>query len=555
VDATTYIGFEQLFGRSLTEEALIARVSRLSLYDCLQSVGKLSQLLATEVPDAELAALLADGLPEAQTVVLRGLMQARPRPRPLFGKQLMTLARTALLHADGRREDMFSAGALVPTFIEALVGVLDVYDETDDELAHVTDGIPAEEWFMSFRLRRVGLPHRHIQHSLVRAFRVFVDLPERRSDLVTGRTPGERFEAQTSMSLERYLGICLAVFGRFYSWNKKPDEWLLGPSYWAETTLSPAEIAEALSTISTTTEDLRRAFAIEIERGRTSIDDLRPFVLHPLIEIEPQTFLAVDVEGLGDALLGDGLFWRLRPEGDMRERSDYGETLGHLLEAHCREIAEASLASAMTHRKALFPEFRYSQGHSPDLIVADPNASTWFEIGIDRPNLRDTVFLGDLASFDRDIERIIKHRAEQLSRKIDHAKDGLLALRGAPARALDRVIPVVVLWDGFPLGRYLYDRLLNAVREWGYLTQEGVAELRVLSVEEFEMLFGLASKGWLVSDLFDEQANADEWRSEPLSEFMRGTRKRHLTLPPPLDAASAEIITRIGEQLFKARSV
>jgi hypothetical protein len=328
-------------------------------------------------------------------------------------------------------------------------------------------------------------------------------------------------------------------------------KWLLGDQYWVNAKVEPGEIARTLATVAATPDELRSAFQKELADGRDSIDDVRPFALKPLIEIGPRTYLPVDIEALDDALMGDGLFWRLRPGNGstQQDRSDFGETLGHLLEAHCVEVAEACYAKAGGMRKPFFREFRYSEGDSADITVTDPGASAFIEIGINRPNLRDTVFAGDLASFEDDVEKIILPRAEQLNRKIDHARDGRLVFQGAPAGTLRRVYPVVCLWDGFPLGRYLYERILRVVRDAGYLLQDRVAPLRVISVEELELLCGLASKGSLLTDLLEMHERSASPEAS-LSEFLRERHLAALELPPPLDQDFDAIGKRLAKQLF-----
>jgi len=256
------------------------------------------------------------------------------------------------------------------------------------------------------------------------------------------------------------------------------------------------------------------------------------------------------VQTLDDALLGDGLFWRLRDGAGMtsQEKSDFGESLGHLLEEHCLEVLEASWP-AERRKERFFREFRYAEGDTPDIIITEPGASAFIEIGINRPNLRDTVFLGELESFDADVERIILHRAEQLSRKIEHALGGTLPLQAAPTDTLRRIYPVICLWDGFPLGPYLYPRILGRVRAADYLTRTEIAPLQMISVDEFELLCGLIAAGRRLTDLLAEHAEG-ALRDEPIGEFLRASYPHDLKLPPSLARDFEGIGHRLARGLF-----
>jgi hypothetical protein len=562
LEIVPYLAYESLFGQSLTEPELIARVKRLSRDDCLQSIGKLSHVLAAGRADdgvkddttRELVRHILSGLPaHAKARFAHALVQRGPSAPILFGKQLMTLARVVLLHAQDRPPDSFVAGKDWGLFVESLFGVLDVYDGSRAEEANVQDGVEAEEFFSSFRLRRVGMPDRHLKHSIVRAYRVFIDLPSRRPELVTTIAPAAAFEERQGVSMERYLAICFAARARFTNWNREPDAWLLGPSYWNETVLTSDEIKNALVTVSATPAELRDTFEREIEAGRDSIDDVRPFIIKPLVEVDEQVYVPIDLETLDEALLGDGLFWRLRPAGNasQKERSDFGETLGHLLEAHCVEVAEACYERTNRQRRALFTEFRSTAAatDTADITITDPAASAFIEIGIDRANLIDTIFAGDLSSFDRDVQSKVLPRAAQLSRKIDDALAGRIDFPGAPRDTLSRIHPVICLWDGFPLGPYLYERILRAVEEAGYLKQPRVAPLQIIAVEEFEMLCGLVTKNWLFTDLLQEHSQGD-WAREAMSEFLRARHRKDLAMPPILEDDFKAIGARLPTALF-----
>ena len=147
---------------------------------------------------------------------------------------------------------------------------------------------------------------------------------------------------------------------RFSDWNREADAWLLSADYWANSTVTADEFALAVRPYAATVSTLRKEIQADLTAGHNSINDVWPFIIHPLIEIEEGVYLTVDVETLGDALLGDGLYWKMKfnPGASEQERNDLGEAYGHLVEAHCLEVAEPCFEAVGTR---LFGERRYSQ--------------------------------------------------------------------------------------------------------------------------------------------------------------------------------------------------
>lgn len=545
-EVAVYITYEDIFGRSPDQEFLAARLQDLSLHDCLQSVGKLSFLLAQdehETADRFIADRLGNGM-----AVLMAQAMLRVGRRIVFDRRLLGTARLALFHAQRRDPDSFAGN--ISAFAHVILGVADALD-ADGELP---EGDPQSEevvdWFAGFRLRRVGLPRRILRNTVPRAVRLFIDLPLAHPDLVSGETPAARFEEQVGMSLERYLAIAFAVGARFFGWDRDPAKWVLGPAYFENTNIRPDEMRRAMRVISATPDELVRAFEDENDAGHTSLDDTRPFLVHPFVEIEDDAYLPVDIEALGDGLVGDGIYWRIKPPpaANPALKQAFGDTLGRLLEEHCFEIARSVYPEDQQPRR-LFTEFRYGEhGATPDLIVTDERASAFIEIGIDRPNLRDTVGRGDLQAFDHDVESILIPRAEQLDRKITHALAGELPLADVPPQTLELIYPVICLLDGFPIGFPLTERVRTRISSAGYLLQQELAPVTIVSVEDLEHLLGLVEGGAQLTDIL-AAFHTSSLRDEPLRDFLTSDPALQPRLPTVLEAAFDEIGERLKLQL------
>lgn len=554
MDVSAFITYRDIFGREIDEETLRDDARALSLSDCLQSLGKLSHLLAADEA-AQANSLMFGGLRYPGAVMLTEAMLRVGRPL-VFGKRLLAAARVAVLDAQERDPDCFDEQHDLYRFVRLILGVTDVYAEAD-----APNGVGPDEqrdWFCSLILKRVGLPQRRFYSAVVRSVRVFVDLPKRRPELLHVDPPSVAFEREVGLTLERYLAICFAVVVRFYGWNREPDAWLLDMGYFRDTQIAPEEFGLAAQTFAAPISAIRSQIRTEVDAGYDSIDDIWPFITNPLIQIDDGVYLTLDVETLGDALVGDGLYWRMKynPRATQSERESLGEALGHLVEAHCFEAAEPVFAAA-DPAAVLFPEVRYRKVvdderrrlDGPDAAIFEGAAAAFVEIGIDRPNVLETIVRGELTSFDRDVEEILLPRADQLNRKINDFLAADLIYDGIALKTIARLHPVICLIDGFPAIGPLYDRVVERFAREGYFAQPIVGAVSIISVEEFEYLCGLVERGERFTAILRDHAHSPMGR-ETLRDYLL-KRLGHSPDPPThLQTEFREIGDRFARQLF-----
>lgn len=523
----TYLTYEELFGDRATRAELETLLRNLSLDDCLQTVGKLSSALTTNgMTQRAVDEMAADGLGPAKDQAKALIATGRPF---VFPTRLSTLARVALDVAERRPADAFAAGADVDRFMRALLAVTDVFDiagrfavddrkEVEDELARL----------MLRRLAtRVDVP---LPSQLVRYWRLFVDLPGRRPDLlVAGEDFDGRLQTQLGMPVRRYIAICFGLFVRFMTWNPKTKpEWTLDSGYWANTTISAKDAQVAIGAISATPDELIQMFRTQEAAGFDEIDDLRPFALHPLCEIEPGKVMPIEVDMLAPRLFGDGLYWRLHPgpRAPRNERSRYGSSVGNMLEEHLVELAQSVYPSPRGGAQRFWREKKYSRGDGPDLVIRDGARTVFIEVGGERVNTLKTLFQGDLESYDNDVsEIVVKHRVEQLDRKINDARAGRLRYDNREPEELGVIHPVVGLIDGFPIGPTLRERIDAAVNAAGYLQQPNLGRLEILSADELEALLGEVERSnATLSTLLNEFALDVEIRRWTMRDFLIARR-------------------------------
>jgi hypothetical protein len=497
--------------------------------------------------DMRTANELGAGLDRARQLISQGLAL-------VFPSRLSTLARIALEIADRRPADAFAAGADLERFTRALLAVTDVFD-TPGKFASTNSGV-VEDAAARLMLRRlatrVDVP---LASQFIRYWRIFVDLPTRRPDLlVAGEDFDARLKQQIGITVRRYITICFGLNVRFMMWDGKTNtDWTIDPGYWSKTAVTAAETQAVIGQLSATPDELVAAFHKQEADGFAEIDDLRPFALHPLCEITPDHVMPIEVDLLGPRLFGDGLYWRLHPGGaaSRDEKSRYGASVGQLLEEHLAEVAESVYPAPKAGAQRFWRQIAYPDGDGPDLVIRDAARTVFVEVGGERVNALKTLFQGDLASYDKDIaEMIVKHRVEQLDRKITHARAGRLRYNNATPGELGVIHPVVCLLDGFPIAPTLRERIDHAVAAAGYLQQPNLGRLEIVSADELEALLGEVDRaGSSLSSLLNDFALDTELRRWTVRDFLIA-RRGGLARTQFVEQAWKTITVELGKELF-----
>ena len=503
------LGFREITGAPASDAALRAVIGRHPLEDWLQTIGKLSREAARlpsgdPTPDRALAHELGPLSAAALHAIDRGGRFVHPSSLNTC-RARQSFTRPQVIRAGGERA---SCGDLA----RGLLSVNDLFEDADPE-------VDPERVVESLLLRRIARPPLQLRNTIPRTYRLFVDLPARFPELSDGFDLDARAQAIAGMSLARYIAITFTFFIRFDQ-AKVPDEWVLTSSYYPTTSVSADEFERAVRTVSATPAEWRAMYAAESREGRRGADDHRPIVVRPICEIRPGAFIPVDFAVLGERMVGDGVYWRLRPIDDAG-KTRYGSTVGKLLEQHLYEVARAVYPDNAEDDR-LFRERGYGHGlHGPDRVVVDEDAVMICEVGATGVNVRETLQRGSLEALDHDIREVLIPRAEQLHRKIEDIRAGTLTYPGHQI-ADKRIQPVVCLLDGFPIAPLLRRRIDSALAAAGLLEQADVGRLSVVSAEEFELACATVELGGRsMTQLLEGHSRHQELASWPLRDFIR----------------------------------
>ena len=131
---------------------------------------------------------------------------------------------------------------------------------------------------------------------------------------------------------------------------------------------------------------------------------------------------------------------------------------------------------------------------STDVILAYERNPVFVEV-VSGPLLAATITRGELASFNKNTDKLVVEKARQLDESIAAFFTDDLVLPGVDPAIVSQVWPVIVTSHPFP-HRELITRTVEArVRDAGYLCGERVAGLAIISAEELFFCEGFMQQG------------------------------------------------------------
>lgn len=531
------ISQQELIGRRTSMKRLSLLMRKLSLADVLFVLAGWARRLE-KGEGRQLDIQVASKYPVVGKAVLREIALGRPL---IFPTRLAAVAKLALEHADRRAGDEFGGSRLDADFAEIVVGVVDHF---------AYRGANKEERILSLMLQQVARPDAHLATSVARYHRLLVDLPGIHPDLDDAKFD-LRVLKRNGQSITRQLALAFAIWVKFHE-DSLQDHWQFGSEFLVETGLRNTDISPIQTAMSGTPDDLRQEIVKERSAGYGAPYDLRPFSLKPICEIEPGRFVPVHLGAISERLLSDGLYWRVRYlfQSSDAQKTAFGKTMGAMLEEHCAEVLDKPYPRAQRHVGRLYREHRYGAHDGADFAIFEGDRAAFIEVGTDRPNWRDVLDRGDVDAYRSDIELLLRHRIEQLDRKISHFRAGQLCFEGQASVFTSEIYPVICLLDGFPTAPRLRDEIDLRIRAWNLLA--GLPRLTIISTEELEMLAALVrTKRVTMSNIIAGYTISSE-RDEPIRNYLLSTFGDFRD--PFMSSESERVMSLVKSELFARKS-
>ena len=170
------------------------------------------------------------------------------------------------------------------------------------------------------------------------------------------------------------------------------------------------------------------------------------------------------------------------------------------------------------------------------------------EVTTTRLRMDATVLVDDPAAVNHDFEKIVIKKARQLHEQIEHVRQGRFSFDGVAAQHVPAIMPVVVTGDSIPMWTTTMDTIATTLQQRGLLQGAGIRPLRVIGVDEIEMLEPLVRAGYSLFDILQAHADDDEYRNISLRNYLRA--RYRVPLNDVLRAELNAIGTRAGHLLF-----
>jgi hypothetical protein len=496
--ADIYITGREVTGQQRSEPELAERLSRLSAADCLLWIAHLqTRLFAETRPDEslELQRLLvheALGGTQIGAAVLQQL--AKTPGRCVFcEQQLVHLARHVITHADRRPRDEFAAGDLAEEWGCCLLDVNDLLDaglDTSDE-----------DELLSWEIRQCSLNHHEdqlpvsaIHHEVYRV--LWPARQDKRS-----REAEEAFERHAGMTIGEYFTVGAATLARLAVRGDREATNLPGISperYFSQSRLPETSWRAFFAFAARDVDALATELAAEEQQfGRGTYASLT-FERYPLAEIEPGLFVPISMHSL-QRKITQGVFHALREaaEADGHDHRFYTDPFGHVFQDSVEQTLRRGIAS-YPEAISITSDIQYGTRRRPrdstDVILGYERNPVFVEV-VSGPLRAATVTQGHPCCFEADTNRLIIKKTKQLDENIRAFFAGELELPGVAPSIIAHVWPVIVTSHPFPHREHIIEAIEKRVHEAGYLQDERIGTLSIVSAEELFFCEGFMQQG------------------------------------------------------------
>jgi len=168
-----------------------------------------------------------------------------------------------------------------------------------------------------------------------------------------------------------------------------------------------------------------------------------------------------------------------------------------VFEFYCRKICERINNNAII-KPQFFPETEYGTANGRrktcDAVLVYGNTAVLMEFKIKKIKLEQTIIDCDFDSLVEDINMAFiesggnDKTAKQIDETIKALRNGNLHLSGIDARTITNYYPIIVTFQNWPLGPFVYDLIRRMVNTSGLLRQSYCAPVEIWSCEELEYI-------------------------------------------------------------------
>jgi hypothetical protein len=478
--------------------------------------------------------------------------------------QALLVMKAALLHSPDRDDERTDA-AFSRQLAEVMLMANDLLDS--DAKPAIMAAATADD------LARVMLPHairstmanhaERYQVAMGRAWTLFTKLAKR-ADMRASPNfidLDEKVRALTGLSIEDYFAVGASLALWFFAGANRRDltnnRKLRAASFFSHTRLNPGVARSILEALTHTYESAKQAFETRQDSARLFAYDFVPFMLRPLYQIDADTTVAVNLAFL-ESRVSNGVYWLIFDSLSSRERPRLSSFYGQVLETYVRDVLRRTLPDLPHLSQRVFPDFTYpapggGESRTTDVVALYPDSAIFFEVTATRLRVEDTLLSGNPASFEEDLEKIVIGKARQLHNRIEDFRAGLYSFGGVTAAQVPKIVPVVVTGESLPVWTATMQVVRRKLEQEGLLQGRGIEPLRIIGVDEVEMLESLIQGGTSLLTILRQHAEDPGLQNVTLRNFL--ITRYHVNVNQALMDAFREVGSRIARVLFDKASL
>jgi hypothetical protein len=499
--ARTFLTYTELGGDPVDEPWIISRLQKMSAYDCLQALGRLSCMVqSAPIADAnqQLRIMQRLGWPQVVRDSVEPILRSDGGRALFFPQQLVHLSRLAVLHADPRPMDNFEDHALVDDFIQCVLGVTELLAEDGVDL-----DIEANQ--VSWILRQTTINERSDSVAMwARYYDIFV----RTWDQVA--TPeafdaAATFEEFAGIGIPRWLAAGFAFYGLFLRYgNLQSEDFFVVPdTAFSDTSLQPSEWNAFLRLSAVTLDKCRDRILEEQKRFGPTVYRCQSFEERPLLRVlgGAERIFPLALDSL-ERHITEGIFWILSDAAMDKglAREHFSGAFGQVFEEWVQRTFERVIPAIGVSRVHRAKPYAGPGGYvdSTDVIIDYEPEAIFVEIVAKRPQAA-TLTRGDCVAFEQDLQAGVLKKAKQLDRNLADFRSGQLVLGDMNPSRITWIFPVILSIEGFPSMPPIPKVVTGRIEAEGLL--QNLPSVALLSAEELAAIEAFMEQGVTFLDL------------------------------------------------------
>jgi hypothetical protein len=554
IDAmAVFLTGEDLLGRPLTTDQVGAALAAASAEDFIgMAAALLGRLEAHGTLDMEFQRTVATEL-FGQPTLARVQNAISNGQRLLAPQVLLAVMKAALMLCPADRPSTRFKGGIEP-FLAVMLGIAQWLGAEPPAPSGTWGGFP--EWLSLEVIRNQAFNAESTAGAILTRYqRLWRELPGELAGAPGAIDVDAAFRRATGIGLDHLLAVGFPMLA-----GAGEGKIRFPPSYFTGSAL-PADQWEAAL----------RLLAVDLDQMRVLVDKdttergfdwgFTAFHRYPILRTASGDLILLSGKFLLERIAGGAAYWELDEHFKQQGKKAFlGFRIfhGRVVERHIRDGVEAMVGELPGGRR-IWDEAdqqaawgktsrrgRARPEKACDLLIDYGWAWVCLEVVSGRLTQK-SLARGSGQDFDRDVDKLVEDKLEQLDTTIRNLRAREEALTGRPAIAGKRFFPVVVAGYGFPVNPITMSVIRQRATTAGLLQGPDVGAVEVLDFDMLEQVEAMAEQGGPnLAELLRDKQTAN-LRLASLDQYMHYERRLALRRPGRLDPILRRAFDRILE--------